>query len=158
MNTFRKILFLFFGFISFISLPSTLLATPLSSEDALSQKILFHINAYRKSRGLKPLVMNKAISKEAARHSANMASGRLSFGHQDFMKRIKRLYRKIPEANGGAENIAFNYKDPEDLVRRWVKSPGHRKNIEGSYSLTGIGIAYDKKDRPYYTELFLRTK
>ncbi|STX29451.1 putative transporter [Legionella beliardensis] len=123
----------------------------------MQQDILLYINQYRIKHGRSALQMNNAISKEATLHSQDMAAHRVPFGHQGFAKRIKNLYAVIKQAHSGAENVAYNYKNAEIVVREWIKSPGHKKNIMGNYNLTGIGIAYDKKGKIYYTQIFIRT-
>ncbi|WP_131781312.1 CAP domain-containing protein [Legionella gresilensis] len=128
-----------------------------NSVTQMQQDILHYINQYRIKRGLGPLKINKVISVEATNHSQEMAAHQVPFGHQGFSKRIKHLYSAIKDARGGAENVAYNYKTAKIVVSEWIKSPGHRRNIVGNYNLTGIGIAYDKKGRIYYTQLFLRT-
>jgi uncharacterized protein YkwD len=42
------------------------------------------------------------------------------------------------------------------VVDGWLHSPGHKKNIEGDYNFTGIGVSKDKNGRIYYTQIFLR--
>lgn len=40
------------------------------------------------------------------------------------------------------ENLAVHFTDSEDVVRAWMKSPGHRANImNGKYTEIGIGTA-----------------
>jgi len=130
----------------------------LETIDSANQRaILFYVNEYRAKRGLKPLKMNNVMSAEAAKHSRDMAGHVIPFGHQYFDKRIHRIFAEIKQCLGGAENVAFNYKDGRDVVRNWLTSPGHRRNIEGNYNLTGIGLARDKRGKLYFTQIFLRT-
>lgn len=121
------------------------------------QLVLDEVNKYRQSRGLKPLVMNAFMSHEAAIHSQDMASKRMAFGHIDFNKRIKRIYDKIQLCRAGSENVAYFKVGPREVVRRWLTSPGHRRNIEGPFNMTGVGIAHDKRGFIYYTQIFVRT-
>ncbi|BCA95106.1 transporter [Legionella antarctica] len=133
---------------------------PVQKEDrdaAIQNAILIHINKYRQNQGLSPLQMDNNIVKEAKQHSLDMANHRMSFGHKYFNNRINRLHAKIKNSNAGAENVAYNYKDAQDVVYNWVRSPGHKRNIEGNYNLTGIGIARDKNGKIYFTQIFLRT-
>lgn len=128
------------------------------SIDKTNQKaILFYVNQYRAKHGLNPLKLNEQMSREAEQHSRDMATHRMSFGHKDFNKRIKRLFDHIKQCRGGAENVAYNYKDGRDVVKNWLTSPGHRRNIEGHYNLTGIGLARDSRGKLYFTQIFLRT-
>jgi uncharacterized protein YkwD len=57
-----------------------------------------------------------------------------------------------------AENVAaeLGYDDPaEEIVRGWLASTGHRKNIEGGYDTTGIGIARSPAGKVYVTQIFV---
>ncbi len=40
----------------------------------------------------------------------------------------------------------------------WLRSPGHRENIEGAYDLTGIGVARSRQGVYYFTQLFAGTR
>ena len=134
------------------------IAAPINeTNDALIVKnILVYINQYRVEHHLKPLQINHAISEEAKKHSVEMAKHIIPFGHQAFNERIQQLYKQIKQPQAGAENVAYNYKDAQDVVKNWLTSPGHRKNIAGNYNFTGIGIARDKQGKLYYTQIFLR--
>ena len=128
-----------------------------NSDALIQQNILTYINQYRVKHHLNPLKLNSIISAEATKHSQDMATHRIPFGHQYFPERIKYLYAHIKQCRAGAENVAFNYKNTQELVKRWTLSPGHQRNIVGNYNLTGIGIARDKNGKIYYTQMFLRS-
>jgi uncharacterized protein YkwD len=123
----------------------------------MQKAVLFYINQYRTQKGLSPLQLNYLMSKEAEIHSREMATHKIGFGHKDFNKRIKRLFNEIKGCRGGAENVAYAYKDAQDVVKNWLTSPGHRRNIDGPYNLTGIGLARDSNGKIYFTQIFLRT-
>ena len=132
-------------------------ATAIANTDASMQKeILYHINKYRITHGMSMLKMNNLITQEATAHSRDMAQHKMPFGHLKYEQRMGRLFKAIEHSNGGAENVAYNYKTAEIVVKEWIKSPGHRQNIRGSYNLTGIGIARDERGRIYYTQMFVR--
>ncbi len=132
-------------------------AMAASQTDAAMQKeILYYINKYRITHGMMMLKMNHLITQEATIHSRDMAQHKLPFGHMKYEQRMGRLFKAIKHSNGGAENVAYNYKNAEIVVQEWLKSPGHRQNIRGSYNLTGIGIARDARGRIYYTQMFVR--
>lgn len=122
---------------------------------ALQNAVLVHINKYRQHRGLPLLKMDSRIVIEAKKHSQDMANHALPFGHQLFMNRINRLKKQMKHAGGAAENVAYNYKDAQDVVKNWLLSPGHKRNIDGHYLLTGIGVARDKHGRIYFTQIFM---
>jgi uncharacterized protein YkwD len=99
--------------------------------------------------------MDNRIVKEAKKHSQDMANHTLPFGHQRFGNRISRLKTQMKHVGGAAENVAYNYRDAEDVVRNWLLSPGHKRNIDGHYLLTGIGVARDKHGSIYFTQIFM---
>lgn len=129
-----------------------------ATDAAMQKEILYHINKYRITHGMSMFKMNDLITHEATMHSRDMAQHKLPFGHLKYEQRMGRLFKNIKYANGGAENVAYNYKTAEIVVKEWLKSPGHRQNIRGNYNLTGIGIARDERGRIYYTQMFVHTK
>lgn len=130
----------------------------LSPHSALEQSVHQQINQYRQAHKLPPLTLDPRISEQARAHSQAMASGKVPFSHQGFEQRVKAISRVIPY-RASAENVAFNlgYSNPvEQAVQGWIKSPGHRINIEGQYSLTGIGVVKNAKGEYYFTQIFIR--
>lgn len=148
------------GLIGLLTIMALFIVMPVhaaeNNDKQLAADILVFVNQYRVQHGLPKLVMNRELTHEASQHSVDMASHALPFGHDGFSNRISRLHHQIPEATSGAENVAYNYKTARIVVDGWIKSPGHRQNIMGHYTLTGIGIARDKMGKLYYTQLFLR--
>lgn len=128
------------------------------STDAMAVEVLNYINQYRASRGLPALVMNEAANREARRHSLEMANHTVPFGHTGFSQRMKQLHHSIADVNGGAENVAYNYKTARIVVDGWIKSSGHHRNIIGRYNMTGIGIVRDKSGKLYFTQLFVHSE
>lgn len=125
---------------------------------SMEQDILELVNKHRRQRGLAKLEMANEISAEAEKHSRNMATGHTAFGHDGFDERLSRLMRQLPGSNGGAENVAYGSRTAEEVVDMWLNSPGHRKNIEGNYNLTGIGAIKGKDGTAYYTQIFIRQR
>ncbi|MDI9818671.1 MULTISPECIES: CAP domain-containing protein [unclassified Legionella] len=141
-----------------LSLPSFATIAPLSPEKErqFQKMVLDEVNHYRASKGLNNLALNEDISKEARQHSLDMAEKNMKFGHQDFDKRVTHIKASIPDFAGGAENIACFKLPPKQVVQKWLTSRGHRRNIEGRYNLTGVGIVQDAKGWIYYTQIFVR--
>ncbi|EAZ92323.1 CAP domain-containing protein [Crocosphaera chwakensis] len=124
---------------------------------ALEQEINRRVNQYRLSKNLPPLTMNAEISYVAREHSQDMASKQATFSHDGFDNRAKSVGKTIPYQSF-AENLAYikGYPDLADVaVKGWINSPGHRKNMEGNFNLTGIGIAKNSEGEYYFTQLFL---
>jgi uncharacterized protein YkwD len=135
--------------------PYTFAIAPASNA-GMADEILKYINDYRRKKGLPVLSMNASMSAEAQRHSENMAARRTSFSHNGFQGRIKRISTSLKEGIGNAaENVAMGSNSARDVVNDWLTSPMHKKNIEGRYNLTGIGVATDKKGVLYFTQIFI---
>jgi uncharacterized protein YkwD len=60
------------------------------------------------------------------------------------------------EANAWAENVATGQHTAQSAVDTWLKSQGHRENIEGDYNQTGIGITKGKNGSLFFTEIFIK--
>jgi uncharacterized protein YkwD len=131
-----------------------------TSTTSLEQAIYQQINQYRLSRNLPALKLNAYISQYARIHSEQMASGKVSFSHDGFEARIKAIGQKILYQKA-AENLAVNqgYADPAKVaVQGWIKSSGHRQNMEGEFDLTGIGVARNGAGDYYFTQIFLKQR
>ncbi|MEA5534308.1 CAP domain-containing protein [Crocosphaera sp. XPORK-15E] len=124
---------------------------------ALEAEINRRVNQYRLSKNLPPLQMNAEISYVARQHSQNMANKTATFSHDGFDGRAKTVGKTIPYQTF-AENLAYikGYPDLAAVaVKGWIDSPGHRKNMEGKFNLTGVGIAKNADGEYYFTQLFL---
>ena len=128
-----------------------------SSTAALESSVLQQINQYRKKKGLSQLSSNATITQQARQHSQDMASSRV-LSHDGFDTRISTIGKSI-SYRSAAENVAYNmgYSAPDrQAVEGWLKSPGHLQNIEGSYTLTGIGVTKNAQGEYYFTQIFIK--
>ena len=118
------------------------------------------INQYRADKGLAPLALSDVITTQARNHSRNMADGSVPFSHDGFQQRVDEIKKQISIA-GAAENVAMNsgYSDPAKVAYDgWLKSDGHRKNIEGNYDMTGVGVAQSSDGAYYLTQIFAKSR
>jgi uncharacterized protein YkwD len=123
---------------------------------AFETQVLNAVNQYRQSKGLPPFQTNFVITTEARRHSMNMATNRVKFGHTGIAARTKIISSKVAGVKSVAENVAFGNLSAQEVLNTWLGSEGHRKNIEGNYTLTGIGVARNQKSQLYFTEIFAK--
>ncbi|MGB3613052.1 MAG: CAP domain-containing protein [Elainellaceae cyanobacterium] len=133
-------------------------AEPTSELAAIEQQILEQINQYREEQGLTALRLDEAIQQQAQQHSSAMAQGTTPVSHQGFDDRVEAIAKSI-DYRSAAENVAYNegYSSPgEQAVQGWLDSPGHLENIQGDYTLTGIGVAQDGQAY-YFTQIFIKT-
>lgn len=135
-------------------------STTASSLSAIEKSAFDQINKYRASKGLPALTWNAAIAEQSRKHSQNMANGKVPFSHDGFQQRVAVIAKTVAY-RGAAENVAYNqgFTDPAaQAVQGWLKSTGHRTNIEGNYNLSGIGVAKNAKGEYYFTQIFIRSR
>ena len=123
---------------------------------SLSRQILIYVNEYRRSKGLPALQPNSYISSVALGHSRDMLTGRSPFGHDGFRQRIDQISGRLGKLHVAAENVASGPMGAREVVDGWLHSPGHRRNIEGDFRLTGIGLAEASNGMIYFTQIFVK--
>lgn len=121
----------------------------------ITAEIMQYVNDYRASKGLGPLQSDPAIIRDAIEHSKNMACKRVPFGHDGFKSRYADLSKKLDPVSGCAENVACGDVDAQEVVTMWLNSEGHKRNIEGNYNLSGIGVAEGNDGQLYFTQIFV---
>lgn len=116
------------------------------------------INRYRRKIGLTPLKAYYAMDKIAKNHCYYMAKHK-ACNHNGFSWRAMKV-RKITGSGTVAENCykfpARTYNDhvAEKLVKGWMKSSGHRRNLMNPHiKKIGIGIV-TRKGYVYATQIF----
>lgn len=125
------------------------------SQQEMEKDILYYVNQHREEIGKPPLKLAPIITAEAMDHSKDMAKHKISFGHDGFEDRVAIINRKLKPYHAVGENVAYGQLTAEKVVQLWLRSAGHRKNIEGDYNLTGIGISQSKDGTIYYTQMFI---
>lgn len=118
--------------------------------------ILRYVNDYRRKKRLPALEMDGKISSEAEKHSRDMASRRVPFGHAGFNKRSGNLTKGLHGNWSIAENVAMGKMSAYEVVQGWIRSAPHRRNMEGRFNFTGIGTARGRDGQIYFTEIFLK--
>ena len=122
----------------------------------MNDSILLYINQYRQNKGFTSLQLDSIISVVALAHSINMATKKTAFGHDGFEERMQKIIKNFPKMKAFAENVAFGKLSAEGVVKGWINSPHHRKNIEGDYTYMGIGVAKNNKGISFFTQIFMR--
>lgn len=134
---------------------------PALTDTALETRIHELVNAHRSSRGLPPLIYDPRIAASARDHSRAMSGRRRDFGHDGFDERAAAIGRFLP-IRALAENVAYDGRTgtrlAEQVVAGWIASSGHRENIEGTFTHTGVGVARGSNGIRYFTQIFLTTE
>lgn len=113
------------------------------------------INEYRVSMGLSILTISDHISNKCEEQNTYMITN-YAVNHNGFVDRSENIIKVLGALKVG-ENIAYNYKTPEAALDAWLKSPEHKKNIEGDFNKVGISIKKSEiNGRNYYTNIFAK--
>jgi uncharacterized protein YkwD len=112
------------------------------------------INTYRVSIGLNALKEINHISFKSEEHNTYMIANNV-VNHDDFVSRSENIMQVL-RAKSVAENIAYNYNSPQTAVDAWLKSPGHKANIEGNFTHFGLAVKVNADGKKYYTNIFAK--
>lgn len=131
-------------------------APPPSSPSAaaLEDQVLALINDHRRSIGKPAFAHSQVIWDQANGHSRDMASKTVPFGHDGFYERIDAIKAALGSGGSAAENVAMGFNSAQAVVTAWLNSSGHRANIEGNATRTGISAARSSGGDWYYTQIF----
>jgi uncharacterized YkwD family protein len=120
-------------------------------------KIVDLVNAERAKLGLRALAVDAKLSQVARLKSEDMRDNRY-FAHQsptygspfEMMRQFGITYRTA------GENIAAGQRTPEEAMRGWMNSSGHRANIlNSSFTHIGVGHAVGGSYGNYWTQMFI---
>lgn len=115
-----------------------------------------YVNDHRAAKGKNKLEWHEATITEATKHSENMASYRTPVGHNGSGTRYANIRNSDPDRIVAfGENAAKN-SNAVRAFNAWLRSNGHRRNIEGNYTHTGIGAVKRQNGSWYFTQIFLR--
>lgn len=117
-----------------------------------AQQVVALVNEARDLAGCKPLTVDERVVKAAQDHSTDMAR-RDYFSHTtpegvDFAQRMRTAGYPSP----GGENIAMGQRSAEQVMKAWMNSDGHRRNILNC-GFTTIGVGLDTRGW-YWTQNF----
>jgi uncharacterized protein YkwD len=125
----------------------------------MERRMLDLVNEHRARRGLPRLVHDPIVAEIARGHSRQMAAGDVRFGHRGFHARARAI-RIFRTSEWISENVAVNVFDrpesPAMAVKGLLGSGKHRRNIEGEYRYTGVGVVRAPNGAYYYTQMFVR--
>jgi uncharacterized protein YkwD len=131
---------------------------------AIEKSILLLANNERNTRGLPVFQGSSALTYLARRQSENMCAAR-SLEHESdaFPKGWKKFTDRLKNGGltSGAENIGYRTlrEQPEKwaatVVKEWMKSPPHRRNIlDPRWRYLGVGIRMCADRIAYATQVF----
>lgn len=117
-------------------------------------EILDELNLYRSALGLSELKAMANLSVESEGHNEYMIDEGV-VSHDNFSLRASFLMQEVG-AKKVAENVGYGYRTSEAVVNAWLKSKGHRENVEGDFTHFGISVREDADGKNYYTNIFIK--
>lgn len=119
------------------------------------EQVVNLVNIERAKEGLAPLAVDKNVQAAAQVRAVEIKT---SFSHtrpsgSNFSTALKEQgvsYRR------SGENIAWGQRTPEEVVKAWMNSAGHRANIMNkNFTKIGVGYYQDAKGVNYWSQLFI---
>lgn len=127
--------------------PTFASAEIVQTDTASINSILTDVNKQRALFGLSPLKLDDKLNTIAGSWSEQQAANKTMAHNPNYTKEY------TPGWERAGENVAYGF-EVDTVVKGWMSSPGHKANILGQYSTTGIGMAYDEDGVAYYTQVF----
>ena len=122
--------------------------------DAYAEQVVKLVNEQRTKNGLQPVKALISMNKAAGIRAKEIVN---KFDH--VRPDGRRGYTAVEDAGLNwswvGENIAAGYPDPEDVMKGWMESEGHRNNIlNPNYKYIGVGYCNDD-GCAYWVQLFM---
>lgn len=102
----------------------------------VQHKLVILTNKFREENGVSLLVEDKELCRQAQEYAVWM-----------------RDNGQFKHSRGVSENIGFGQETPEDVIKDWAKSPGHKLNMLNPKH-TKIGTGYAKGKRCWWVQQF----
>ncbi|GGO04007.1 CAP domain-containing protein [Saccharibacillus kuerlensis] len=127
-------------------------AKTTTDKTQFTNKVIYLVNLERRKAGLKSLSINTKTSRASSLKAKDM-SRKNYFNHTsptygspfNLLKLQKISYRTA------GENLAMGQRSPESVMKSWMSSPGHRKNILNP-NFKSIGVSYYNG---YWVQMFI---
>ena len=141
-------------------------AQPTASVDDEIETVVRLVDAHRKRVGCKPLEWSRAVAGVAQAHSADMVRRNfMDHRNPDGLTPFQRLAHAGINYSRAAENIAAGQGTGGEVFDSWIRSPGHRRNIEDClFQEHGVGYTRGTPSLPYgtitaaWTHVFVRPR
>ena len=125
----------------FLMIAAVTLVPALPASASADRYVDQALNSQRAAHGLHAVQPHQLLMAAAEAHARDMASnGFMSHRGSDGSSVAQRVRRQGFCYRHVNENIAMGFRDPEQVMTGWYKSPGHRRNAL-SRQVTHYGFA-----------------
>jgi uncharacterized protein YkwD len=112
-------------------------------------------NRLRAEAKLPPLEVSTKLQAAAEKHARDMASkSKMTHKGSDGSSSIQRIVSTGYKYRRAGENVAAGYFTIDGLMKGWMASPHHKKNILGSFSQIGVACATGENGKRYWCVTF----
>ncbi len=112
-------------------------------------------NTIRTEAKLKKLTLNSKLTAAAQAHAEDMAARRkMTHTGGDGSSSSERIKARGYRYFRTGENVAAGQFSVEQLMKGWMDSPAHKRNILGGFSEIGVGCAVDEDGKRYWCVTF----
>ncbi len=126
-------------------------ASPADNLDDLRIEILEAHNRIRVEAKLSKLSVSKKLQAAAQSHAMDMAANhKMSHRGSRGSTLTDRIKAQSYRYRRAGENVAAGRFNPERVMKGWMDSPPHKRNILGSFSQIGVGCAIDENGTRYW--------
>ncbi|MBO5523289.1 MAG: hypothetical protein J5986_06385 [Roseburia sp.] len=135
-----------------VSTPET--SQPGTETLSFAEQVVKLVNEERTKAGLSEVTLDKNIEAAALIRAKEIET---SFSHT---RPDGRSFSTVLTDNGityrgSGENIAWGQRSPEEVMKGWMNSDGHRANIlNPKFTKIGVGYYQNAVGRNYWTQLF----
>jgi uncharacterized protein YkwD len=147
------------------------LANPLSSQDPspsatekaaddtdlakLRDQVVAAHNRIRADAKLPPLTISPKLQAAAEAHARDMAArGQMTHTGKNGSRPIDRIKAQRYPYRRAGENVAVGRFNVERLMKGWMDSPRHKRNILGGFSQIGVACATGEDGKRYWCVTF----
>lgn len=138
--------------------PSSAVAAPAPTPAAKGvtlkpalKRVLRRVNRARARHDLRPVRAQRCLTRRFAQPWARHMADTGDFAHQD----IARIFDVCTRFTRVGENIAAGQPTAKAVMRAWMHSAGHRRNIlSPSFTRIGLGLKRDSSGVRYWVQDF----
>lgn len=126
------------------------------AEHAFIKEVVRLVNVERTKEGLTPLTIDVNVQ-AAAMVRAKECEQLFSHTRPDGSSFATALKEQNVSYQRAGENIAWGQRSPEEVMKAWMNSSGHRANIMNpGFTTIGVGYYENAKGTDYWCQLFTR--
>jgi uncharacterized protein YkwD len=124
-------------------------------DKTLCERVFMAHNRIRAEKKLPSLAVSAKLTAAADAHARDMAAHeKMTHKGSNGSNPFDRIARQAYNYRRAGENVAVGYLSTERLMKGWMDSPHHKKNILGSFSQIGVACATGADGKRYWCVTF----